>query len=101
MDALVIHAKGEKMRTAKIRTNVYLDQETKIKAQELFNQYHISLSDAINMFLSQSVLNQGLPFEMKIPNKDTMRVIKDIQNNRNIEEITLDDLKSELKERIV
>jgi len=85
----------------KIRTNVYLDQETKIKAQALFNQYHISLSDAINMFLSQSVLNQGLPFEMKIPNEDTKRVIEDIKNNRNIEEITLDNLKNELKECII
>jgi|GEM_PF-196142 len=84
----------------KIRTNVYLDQATKIKAQELFSQYHISLSDAINMFLSQSVLNQGLPFEMKIPNKDTIKAMKDIENDRNIETITLDDLKSELKESI-
>ncbi len=85
----------------KIRTNVYLDQDTKIKAQELFNNYHISLSDAINLFLSQSVLIQGLPFEMKIPNKDTIKAIEDIENNRDIEEITLDELKSNLKRRIV
>lgn len=89
------------IRTQKIRTNLYLDQATKIKAKELFEQYHISLSDAVNMFLSQSVLNQGLPFDMKIPNKETTTSMSNIDNNKNVEKITLDDLKGEMKECIV
>jgi len=87
--------------TQKIRTNLYLDQATKIKAKELFEKYHISLSDAVNMFLSQSVLNQGLPFDMKIPNEETATSMSNINNNKNVEKITLDDLKSEMKECIV
>jgi len=55
------------MISKKIRTSVYLDEEIKDAAKELFGKYHISLSDAVNMFLSQSVLNQGLPFDMKVP----------------------------------
>lgn len=89
------------LKTQKIRTNLYLDQETKIKAKQLFEQYHISLSDAVNMFLSQSVLSQGLPFDMKIPNKETAASMSNIDNNKNIERISLDDLRSEMKECIV
>ena len=55
------------MTSKKIRTSVYLDEETKDAAKELFGKYHISLSDAVNMFLSQSIITQGLPFDMKIP----------------------------------
>ena len=88
-------------KRAKVRTNVYLDQITKVKAQELFQQYHISLSDAINMFLSQSVLSQGLPFDMKIPNKKTADSMRNIENNINIETINLESLKSEMKRCIV
>jgi len=55
------------MTSKKIRTSVYLDEEIKDAAKELFGKYHISLSDAVNMFLSQSVITQGLPFDMKIP----------------------------------
>jgi len=51
----------------KVRTSIYLDRSTKDKAKALFKKYHISLSDAVNIFLSQSVLQQGLPFEMKLP----------------------------------
>lgn len=51
----------------KVRTNVYLDAEIKVKAQEIFKQYGMGLSDAFNIFLTQSVLEKGLPFEVKIP----------------------------------
>ena len=39
----------------KIRTNVYLDADIKKKAQEIFKQYGMGLSDAFNIFLAQSV----------------------------------------------
>lgn len=80
----------------KIRTSVYLDQEVKNQARELFGKYHISLSDAVNMFLSQSVINQGLPFDMKIP-KDTELIkpsdldYKLVEETRNEETISLDE----------
>lgn len=89
------------MKTQKVRTNIYLDEHTKLKAKELFQQYHISLSDAINMFLAQSVISQGLPFDMKIPNETTAKSMENINNNINIETISFEDLKSEMQERIV
>jgi len=95
------YGKGEMQKTQKVRTNIYLDAYTKLQAKELFQQYHISLSDAINMFLAQSVLSQGLPFDMKIPNKVTAKSMENINNNVDIETISFDDLKREMQERIV
>ncbi len=36
--------------TNKVRTNVYLDATTKEKAQEIFKQYGLGLSEAFNIF---------------------------------------------------
>ena len=58
--------------TNKVRTNVYLDATTKEKAQEIFKQYALGLSEAFNIFLTQSVLQRGIPFEIKIPNDETL-----------------------------
>ncbi len=80
--------------TAKVRTNVYLDAEMKAKAQEIFKTYGIGLSDAFNMFLSQSVLERGIPFEIKIPSKETIQAIEDARNNKNMTKISLEDLKA-------
>ena len=66
--------------TQKVRTNIYLDQQTKIEAKELFKKFHISLSDAVNLFLSQSVLEQGLPFQVRIPNAETIKAMQQVEN---------------------
>lgn len=68
----------------KIRTNVYLDATNKEKAQEIFKQYGIGLSEAFNIFLTQSVLQRGIPFEIKIPNEETIKTIKDARTDKNM-----------------
>jgi DNA-damage-inducible protein J len=89
---VIIILKGDIM-TAKVRTNVYLDSEMKAKAQEIFKTYGIGLSDAFNMFLSQSVLEKGIPFQIKIPNDETMQAIEDARNGNNMTKVSLDELK--------
>lgn len=90
------------MTTAhKIRTNVYLDAEIKAKAQEIFKQYGMGLSDAFNIFLSQAVLERGIPFAIKIPNDETIAAMRDVEANRNLETITFEQLQEEMKQCIV
>ena len=87
--------------TQKVRTNIYLDQQTKIEAKELFKKFHISLSDAVNLFLSQSVLEQGLPFQVRIPNAETIKAMEDVKNGIGLEEVTFEQLKDDMKKCIV
>ena len=83
------------MVASKVRTNVYLDSDMKAKAKEIFKHYGVSLSDAINMFLTQSVMERGLPFEMKIPNDETIRAIEDARAGINGDNITMEELEKE------
>jgi DNA-damage-inducible protein J len=80
----------------KTRTNVYLDTKMKKKAQEIFKQYGMGLSDAFNIFLAQSVMEKGIPFEIKIPNEKTAQVIKDAREGKNMTKVSLDELKKEI-----
>jgi len=96
-----INKKGYIMiATQKVRTNIYLDQQTKEEAKELFKKFNISLSDAVNLFLSQSVLEQGLPFQVRIPNAETIKAIEDVENGIGLEEITFEQLKEDMKKCI-
>ena len=84
------------MATNKIRTNIYIDKDIKEEAQKLFSTFNISLSDAINLFLTQSVLNRGIPFEIKIPNEETQQAIQEARTGKNMEKITFEELKKEM-----
>ena len=80
------------MVVEKSRTNVYLDKNLKEQAKEIYKHYGLSLSEAVNMFLAQSVFNRGLPFEVKIPNDMTLEAMKDVETGKNYEDVALEDL---------
>jgi len=91
----MFNANSHKIR--KVRTNIYVGQTTKKKAQEVLNQYGLSLSEAINLFLAIIAETGSLPFEFKIPNHTTQRVMKEILAGKNVEEVTIEDLVCEAK----
>jgi len=80
------------MVVEKSRTNVYLDTHLKEQAKEIYSNYGLSLSQAVNMFLAQSVFSRGLPFDVKIPNDITLEAMRDVETGENYEDITLEDL---------
>ena len=84
--------------SAKTRTNVYLNSDIRTQAKDIFKQCGISLSEAINIFLTQSVLEKGLPFKVKIPNKETINAIEEARAGINTETISFNDLQKETKQ---
>jgi len=47
--------------------NIRIDPATKAGAERLFSCFGITVSDAVTIFLRQSLMVGGLPFEMKQP----------------------------------
>jgi DNA-damage-inducible protein J len=47
--------------------NIRISPETKKGAEQLFSSFGITVTDAVNMFLHQSLMVGGLPFELKQP----------------------------------
>lgn len=52
-------------------SNVFARVEPEIKeqAEQVLSQLGIPMSNAVGMFLRQVVLQQGIPFEMKLPSR--------------------------------
>lgn len=69
-----------KAKTASI--NVRVTKDVKAQAEELFDSFGITLSEAINMFLHKSLMVEGLPFDLKQPkyNKETIAAFKEAED---------------------
>jgi len=69
-------------KTAMITTRV--EPGLKTDAEKVLKTLGISTTEAINLFLSQVRLRKGLPFDVKIPNKTTLKAMKDAEEGRNL-----------------
>lgn len=49
--------------------NVQVSTKDKKQATEILNNLGVSMSTLINMTLKQVIINNGIPFEVKIPQK--------------------------------
>ncbi|MBQ8397086.1 MAG: type II toxin-antitoxin system RelB/DinJ family antitoxin [Clostridia bacterium] len=63
---------------AKVSTNISIDAEIKAQAQELFADFGMDLSTAINIFLRQAVRENAIPFAISrdVPNAVTQDAIE-------------------------
>jgi DNA-damage-inducible protein J len=52
----------------------------KARAERVLAKVGVSTTEAITMFLSQVVLNDGLPFDMRVPNAETRKAIEELEN---------------------
>ena len=46
--------------------NIRMDSEVKKQAQELFAQFGLDMTTAVNMFLRQSIRQRGIPFAIQL-----------------------------------
>ena len=59
--------------------NARVENALKKKAERVLRHVGVNTSDAVTMFLRQVVLQEGLPFEVRVPNKETRRAIKALE----------------------
>ena len=88
----------------KVSTSISIDADVKAQAQELFADFGLDLSTAINIFLRQSIRENGIPFaiQREVPNADTIAAMKEAEDMANHPEryktySSMDDLKKALE----
>jgi len=79
------------MKTAIINARVKPDLKDEV--EQILSQLGITTTQAITMYFEQIKMNQGIPFQLKIPNAETLQAMEDARANNNLEEITLDQIK--------
>lgn len=67
-----------KTATARARIN----PEVKEKAEDILHDLGLSVSGAFELFYRQVILNNGLPFDVRIPNEVTRKAITESRKGR-------------------
>ncbi len=80
---------------SKTQTTIRVDSESYTQAKEILNQIGLNYSQAISVFNNMIVLNKGLPFELKLPNYDTIQALEELENRdgktfKNVDELFAD-----------
>ena len=72
-----------------------IDPHIKAEAMQLFEHMGLSLSEAIRLFLYQSVAEQRIPFSINVPNATTRKALEDVEQRKDLEVTTLEALKQD------
>jgi DNA-damage-inducible protein J len=67
-------------KTATARARIRPD--IKAKAERILNDLGLSVSAAFELYYRQIILNNGLPFDVRIPNEETRTAIEDARKGR-------------------
>ena len=62
--------------------NIRIEPEIKADVEKLFSSFGITVSDAVNIFLRKSLMEGGLPFDVKQPryNAETEAAMQEARN---------------------
>ena len=71
---------------AKTTTTITIDSNIKAQAQELLADFGLDLSTAIKIFLTQTVRENAIPFEItrNVPNEETRRAIENVRKGEGL-----------------
>lgn len=66
--------------------HIRVKPDVKEKAEETLNDLGLSITEAVNVFLNQVILQNGIPFKIEKPryNKETIQAMEDVKNNKNV-----------------
>jgi DNA-damage-inducible protein J len=82
------------MKTAIINARIKPDLKTDV--EKILSQLGITTTQAITLFFEQVKMNKGIPFELKIPNDETVQAMKDARANRDMTTTSIEQLKEDL-----
>jgi DNA-damage-inducible protein J len=73
-----------------------IDPALKHDAELILHQLGLNTSQAINAFYAQIVHVRGIPFELKLPNKETLGAMKELDSGKVKTYDSMDELWNEI-----
>ncbi|NLW83606.1 MAG: type II toxin-antitoxin system RelB/DinJ family antitoxin [Phycisphaerae bacterium] len=73
---------ANKTTTIQIR----VDEDLKRQATKVLGQMHITMSEAIKMFLGQIAHRKRLPLDVFVPNEETLRAMDEVDRDEDMYE---------------
>ena len=60
--------------------NIRIDEELKRRSEEILDEIGLGMTAALTIFLKAVVRNNGIPFNLEIPNKETLKAFKEVED---------------------
>lgn len=80
----------------KTQTTIRIDEPSYTQAKNILSNLGLNYSQAISVFNKMIILNNGLPFEVKIPNNKTQKALDELKNRDGKTFKNIDDLFDDL-----
>jgi len=85
------------MMSARRQTSIKVDAVAWDSAKEIFKEYNMSVTDAINIFLNRVRLEGGLPFEVKVPSDRLQTAIDEVKKGDTVKYNSVEGMMKDLK----
>lgn len=73
-----------------------IDGKVKEKAAKVLDEMGLSVSDAIRMMLVRVAAEKALPFEVRVPNAETVAAMQEIEQGKGVRFASVADLMADL-----
>ncbi len=83
--------------SARRQTSIKVDAVAWDSAKEIFKEYNMSVTDAINIFLNRVRLEGGLPFDVKVPSHRLQTAIDEVKRGDTVKYDSVEDMMKDLK----
>lgn len=60
--------------------NIRIDERLKKESERIFEEIGLGMTSALTIFLKAVVRNNGIPFTLEIPNKETEKAFKEVDD---------------------
>ena len=60
--------------------NIRVDDNLKKQSEMIFEEIGLGMTSALTIFLKAVVRNNGIPFSLEIPNKETLDAFKEVED---------------------
>ena len=77
--------------------NARIEPDLKKKAENILHKVGLSSAEAIRIFYRQVCLQKGLPFDVKIPTKETVKAMQQADTRKTHKAASVDEIFDELK----
>lgn len=84
--------------TATTMMHIRVDEETKAQATQTLDVLGLSVSEAVRLFLKRVVVEEGLPFALKVPSARTRAAIAEAEAITNPRFANVGDLINAIEE---
>lgn len=76
--------------------NTRIEPRLKTKAETILRKVGLTSAEAVRLFYTQVCLSNGLPFAVKLPNKETIKAMRDADERKTHKVKSVDKLFEDL-----